>query len=101
VPEELTLVSYQDGEQAQLMAVTEEGHMTEQESLRITMNKGNPSRTGPEQVADNTYTFMGMKAHGKIYTMEDKDSPLKSSIDHRMHEKERYEMGTSQVLNAY
>jgi hypothetical protein len=80
IDEGLAAVSWQDGDHAQLAAVTAEDLLEEYKQLRITMCKHNPGRTGVEQACDLTPIFMLLKYLEKIMTCKNEPSPLKEVI---------------------
>jgi hypothetical protein len=80
IDEALTAVSWQDGDHAQLAAVTAEDLLEEYKQQRITMCKHNPGRTGVEQPCDLSPIFMLLKALEKTMTCKNKPSPLKELI---------------------
>jgi hypothetical protein len=76
IDEALAAVSGQDGEHAQLAAVTVEDLLEEYKQQLITICKHNPGLTGVEQPCDVSPIFMLLK----ITTCKNVPSPLKQVI---------------------
>ena len=87
IPIELTVVSWSDGDLAQMAVTKDEEQMEINEKKRIISNKQSAARTGTEQGGDLWTGFRGMKRDTKITTCETM-TPLKREATEMLDELE-------------